>query len=318
MVYTLIYIAPSLMDKSHRKWLYLHDGKPGHLSQLQGLSQAIVAQQPSDQNEWLNVADLFWWQRLLAQSPELRGIAKPDVIVAAGHRTHWAALLLGRRWQAHTAVIMRPSLPISMFNSVIMPKHDSKAIATPDNVYLTEGALNKLGERSFQASEQGLILLGGHSKHFEWPSDQISQQVLAIVRSQPQLEWTIADSRRTPKQQLARLQQLCPEANFQAHNTCPTGWLNEQMSRSKCLWITPDSVSMVYEALSSGAQCGLIDLPPKASNRINQSMLRLIAEGKVETIGRDLTRRHASQPLPRLNEARGAAEWLISRLANTA
>jgi mitochondrial fission protein ELM1 len=304
----------SLMASSYKHWLYLHDGKPGHLNQLRGLSEALAAKQPDDKSFWLDVTTLSFTERLVARGEQLNSLKSVDVIVAAGHSTHWLTLMLGRKLSAHTVVVMRPSWPLAWFDSVIMPKHDTIDTEVVSNVYLTEGAMNVLGHQTHHSSNKGLVLIGGDSKHFSWPSKQVTAQVCAIIDSQPELEWTVTDSRRSPERQLSDVQTACPNATMQNHNNCPKGWLVEQMRYANSIWVTPDSVSMVYEALSSGADVGLIELSPKAQNRINRSMLALIAEKKVSSVSQACVINLASEPLPRLNEAESAAAWLLPRV----
>ena len=310
----LTYIARSLMTSFPKHWLYLHDGKPGHLSQLRGLSDALISQQPDHTSSWLNVTTLSFTERLLARGEQVNSLKSADVIIAAGHSTHWLALLLGKKLRAHTAVLMRPSWPLAGFDSIIMPKHDATDIQVASNIHLTEGAINALGQQDHEPKNKGLVLLGGQSKHFEWPCTQITRQVCAIIDSQPELEWMVADSRRSPDSQLLSIQTACPGTTVRSHNDCPKGWLAEQMRQANSIWVTPDSVSMVYEALSCGADVGLIELPPKAQNRINRSMLSLIAEDKVSSVTQACVINLASAPLPRLNEAQSAAMWLLSRV----
>ena len=314
MACMLTYIARSLMTSSPKHWLYLHDGKPGHLSQLRGLSDALIRQQPDHTSSWLNVTTLSFAERLFARGEQVNSLKTADVIVAVGHSTHWLALLLGKKLRTHTAVLMRPSWPLAGFDSVIMPKHDATDTQVASNIHLTEGAINAVGQEDHEPKNRGLVLLGGQSKHFEWPSTQITRQVCAIIDSQPELAWTVADSRRSPDNQLSSIQTACPDATIQTHSTCPKGWLKEQLRQANSVWVTPDSVSMVYEALSSGADVGLIELSPKAQNRINRSMLALIAEKKVSSVSQACVINLASEPLPRLNEAESAAAWLLPRV----
>lgn len=310
----LIYTALSLMTNFTKHWLYLHDGKPGHLNQLRGLSEAIAAKRPTHTSSWLDVTTLSLPEKLVARGDSFRSLKTVDVIVAVGHSTHWLALFLGKQLRAHTAVVMRPSWPLTGFDSIIMPKHDALKTAVAARVHLTEGAINPLGQQNHEPSNKGLVLLGGHSKHFEWPSAQVTRQVCAIVDSQPELKWIVADSRRSPERQLSDIYTARPSVTIQRHDTCPKGWLVEHMREANSVWVTPDSVSMVYEALSCGADVGLIELPPKAKNRINRSMQAMIAKGKVNSVTQACTLRLATDPLPRLNEAETAANWLLSRV----
>ncbi len=308
------YTVLSLMNNPTKNWLYLHDGKPGHVNQLRGLSEAVATKQRNHASVWLDVTTLSASQRLFARGEKISSLQTADVIVAAGHSTHWLALLLGKKWRAHTAVVMRPSWPLSWFDSVIMPKHDACKALTASNIFLTQGAMNTLGRQSHDPRNKGLVLLGGQSKHFNWPSTHVTRQVSAIIESQPELDWTVTDSRRCPAPQLSSIQTACPDTTVKSHNDCPKGWLAEQMCQARSIWVTPDSVSMVYEALSSGAKCGLLELPPRKPNRINTHMQSLIANGKIDSVTSQGIIRAATKPLPRLNEAEKAAQWLHDKL----
>jgi mitochondrial fission protein ELM1 len=56
--------------------------------------------------------------------------------------------------------------------------------------------------------------------------------------------------------------------------------LPAHLSSAIMVWVTEDSVSMIYEALSSGAQVGLLPMPRKSeAGRVARGVKGLIEEG---------------------------------------
>ena len=52
---------------------------------------------------------------------------------------------------------------------------------------------------------------------------------------------------------------------FRYENTA-SGWVEEQYARNGTVWVTADSMSMVYEALSSGCDVGILPVVWKKQN----------------------------------------------------
>ena len=45
------------------------------------------------------------------------------------------------------------------------------------------------------------------------------------------------------------------------------------------MWVSEDSVSMIYESLSSGARVGLLPVPVKRHGRVSRGIERLVEDG---------------------------------------
>jgi mitochondrial fission protein ELM1 len=63
-------------------------------------------------------------------------------------------------------------------------------------------------------------------------------------------------------------------------------WMMEEFSRAGQIWVTPDSVSMVYESLSSGAEVRVFSmdtLHPRNQSRIGKGLNDLIEESYIST-----------------------------------
>jgi uncharacterized protein len=160
---------------------------------------------------------------------------------------------------------------------------------------------------------RGLLLIGGVSNHFEWDGDAIQVQIKSIVARTPEVNWTLTTSRRTPKDFLAQLP-TAPNLTVIPHTATAPDWLPEQLARSGTVWVTPDSASMVYEALTAGAEVGVFDLPVNPKSRIGWAIAHL-ADG--QRITRFVNWCAHGKLLPNLHplaEADRCANWILEWL----
>ena len=248
------------------------DGKPGHVNQSLGLAEALARATPTTIH--LIPALPAWraWLALLLKRLPGKPLPAPDLIVGAGHATH-ATMLAARRARGGRAVVlMKPSLPRRAFDLCIVPQHDG--VAADAHTLVTEGALNRIRPAPARNADQGLLLIGGTSPHFEWDSDAVQVQIKSILARTPETRWTLTTSRRTPADFLA---QLPPHPNLThvPHTATSPDWLPEQLARSGTVWVTPDSASMVFEALSAGAEVGVFDLPVNPRSRVGRAIAHL-------------------------------------------
>ena len=94
--------------------------------------------------------------------------------------------------------------------------------------------------------------------------------------------WRITDSRRSPAGTLDHLTKACPALAAYPHGDTGRDWLPQRLAEAAEVWVTEDSVSMIYEALSSGARVGLLPVPAtKKAGRVARGIARLADEGFV-------------------------------------
>lgn len=295
-------------------WL-LSDGKPGHEAQLRGLAQALARRQ-SLALTWVDVASLSvsWTDLLRGRYPGMTASQTPRLAVAAGHGSHRLLLTLGRAGGCMTCVLMRPSLPLCCFDAAIVPRHDRPRRSA--RVLVTDGALNPVTPASHPDSSRGLILLGGPSRHFRFPLRDVCRQVAALCTRFPEIHWTASTSRRSPAHTVTSLQAL-GLANLATveHTETSTGWVADRLSRCGQVWITEDSVSMVYEALSAGVATGLIYLPAGQRGRLQRGTADLQQRNMLNGLDAVLAGQHPAPPPQPLQEADRAADWLLRRLS---
>lgn len=284
---------------------FITDDKPGHQSQLKGLEKSLAARLTLKAC-WLP-AGLFASRKLLKKDQQ------PDWIVGAGHRTHKSVLYYAKRCSAFSVILMKPSLPIRWFDAVVCPVHDNVRPRT--NVLNTYGVLNKIGsEKQSEDRTKYSILLGGPSKHFEWDELSIINKINAISSRDEQQCWQVLDSRRTPESTKVKLKAELPDnmayRNCNSKN-CPD--LTTLLLESEKVWVTQDSVSMIFEALTAGARVGVIDLIPNtASSRVYRSVSDLIDRKWVVSFSSWAQDNLYPEPVL-LDEADRSAEWLLAQ-----
>jgi hypothetical protein len=308
----------------------LTDGKPGHENQSLGLANALARRLAVTRYEIPAGGRLTAWILwLTGHFPAGEGLPPPDLIIGAGHQTHLALLAARRAFGGRAVVIMKPTLPRRLFDLCVMPEHDG---VSGDNVFLTRGVMNTISPGSAakqpggesaptgpvdkasarEDTPQTLILLGGTSPHYKWRDEVVLNQVDAIVRQQPGERFLLSDSRRTPAGCMAKIAAL-RLANLSLipwQQTGP-GWVAEQLGLSRAVWVSEDSVSMVYEAITSGAAVGLITLERGRPDRISRGVERLIDECWVTPYRRWQETGGLSAPPGRFNEAARCAEWMV-------
>lgn len=289
----------------------ISDGKPGHLNQSLGLAEALVRAAPCTVH--VVSALPFWgavWALLSKHLPHIPPVV-PDLLIGAGHATHLTLLAARRAHGGRAVVIMKPSLPRGCFDLCILPEHDG--IAPDARTLITEGVLNRMRASNHRKPNQGLMLIGGVSPHFEWHGETIELQIQSILANTPNVQWTIADSRRTPSDFLAKLP---PHARLQcvSHTTTGSDWLPEQLAQSATVWVTPDSASMVFEALTVGTNVGVFDLSINPRSRVGRAIARLADAQRITRFISWCANGKLHPNLHPLAEADRCARWILAWL----
>jgi hypothetical protein len=179
-------------------------------------------------------------------------------------------------------------------------------------VLATRGALNRIQPSAALESSRGLLLIGGPSTHFAWNNENLYRQIAAIVAADPVIDWTLTTSRRTPAD---FLEPLASDERLKVVPVTETGpdWLPAQLACAGQVWVTADSVSMVYEALTAGAAVGVLEVPRKHANRVSQGLEQLAAEGWVTLFTDWSPGRTLHRPAQTFNEAERCACWIIEQ-----
>ncbi|MCU0794976.1 MAG: mitochondrial fission ELM1 family protein [Akkermansiaceae bacterium] len=290
--------------------LVLTDGKPGHQNQSLGLAEAIQRRCAARIRTLALPGGKF---SSLARLPTPDPL--PDLILGAGHRTHAGLLQLSRRTGVPCVVLMKPSLPTALFDLCLIPEHDLGSRPVAAHVIPTRGALNRLPPPApDQRREQGLILIGGPSNSHGWEQGKIRECLQTITRTRSEIPWKITDSRRTPAGGLEDFLAHMPDLQAFPHAQTAADWLPTELAASREVWVTEDSVSMIYEALSSGAGVGLLPVPAKRGpSRVSRGILRLIDDSWVTPFDRWSPGKPLPAPPAILREADRCAGIVLER-----
>ena len=241
------------------------DNKRGHENQSSGLIRALSRQFDLEIVK-INIATYkaSWWQALRGQFPSSNRLQQPDLIIGAGSQTHSTLIAASRATKAPSILIMSPPKGLtSLFDLCIAPEHD---LLSGSNVITTKGAMNMVEPANVKNQQSGLILIGGPSQHHEWNESMLIKQIVQILDANSSIQWTLTSSRRTPPSTTALLKRLSKEQlKVIPFETTKKDWLPREISITAHVWVTEDSVSMVYEALSSGAKVGLLPTPRKST-----------------------------------------------------
>ncbi|WP_068858002.1 mitochondrial fission ELM1 family protein [Perlucidibaca aquatica] len=260
----------------------LMDGKPGHESQTLGLVNALkrlAAEQGFAEPRCIDMPlgdyPYTLWDWLFKRFRPGFLQPRPDFIIGAGHRTHWPMLCARRSVGGKAIALMSPTLPSWCFDWVVAPAHDG---LTGRNVIVTQGVLNAMQPAAVKRPGYTVVMVGGVSKHFLWDDTQVLAQLEQIMARHPQVRLT--DSRRTPAALRTTLAARWP-VEYQPWEQCPPGWLASELAIAENAWVTEDSVSMIYEALTAGCAVGLVGLqrPEGKPGRLVRGVEGLLKNG---------------------------------------
>jgi mitochondrial fission protein ELM1 len=267
--------------------LILSDGKPGHENQSYGLAEAIGRIRPVEIS-LIRLAGLKgFFSRIRHARDELAKLPAPRLLLGAGHAVHTSLLALSRKTGAPSVVLMKPSLPASFFDLCLVPEHDLEMRQPSRNVVPTKGALNRVPPPAVSQRQGGLILLGGPSGSHGWDGETVTSALEDIIAASSGQSWAATDSRRTPEGQLSAIAARIPRLQVFPHAETGRDWLPSRLSSAAEVWVTEESISMIYEALSSGAKVGLLPVPSlKKAGRVARGIARLADAGYVTPFSR--------------------------------
>jgi mitochondrial fission protein ELM1 len=181
-------------------------------------------------------------------------------------------------------------------------------------VLKTQGAINTVTPSDTHNQQSGLILLGGPSKHYHWNTTQVIDQITELVHAYPDINWQIANSRRSPIDLFKQIENVLPDISLIDVNTVDNHWLPAQLATAGQVWVSPDSVSMVYESLTSGATVGSFILEKKGKkNRVVGGINLLIETNMLTSFDQWQLSHQLTPPPQQLNEAQRAADWILNQ-----
>ena len=254
------------------KICWFKDSNIGHEKQVHAildnlaLSQDLLIEERYISNPvWLEL--LLY---LLKIKPKQDSI--PDIIIGAGSKTTIPMLRYKIDSKTKVISVMKPQFFESKFDLIFAPRHDYKVV--PDNVFTYIGSIAKVNINP-ELEDIGLIVIGGVNKHFNFDDDYLISQIDFVISLFPDTNWIVFNSRRTPESFNERIKKNTSIQKFidVTKNFEP---LNDYLPKAKFKFVTPDSVNMIFESLSSSGETYLFDMHSSRENKIT----RLIDEVK--------------------------------------
>jgi lauroyl/myristoyl acyltransferase len=280
-----------------RNILILHDGRAGHVRQIQAVLRIISEEAKKRnlkiktkemavrfKNKFSSVLQSFsviaagrkqcrgcsWCLKhfLIPQAFEELRSNFADIVISCGSSVAPVNLVISGENQAKSVVLMRPGLlSTRRFDLVIMPAHDKPP--KRKNIVVTEGALNLINEEYIKSQVLSLrpqvkietdlvlgLLLGGNTKRFKLTPDLlrpvISQAKLFLQKYNGEI--LITTSRREVegliKQEFSNYSR-CKLLVIANERNIPEA-VGGILGLSSIVIVSPESISMVSEAASSG------------------------------------------------------------------
>ena len=296
-------------------WRFL-DGKIGHENQSLALVNSLNLE-----IKLLNIPITNLIITTFINIKKLLKLPRPDLIIGVGHRVHLSLLVAKFLFGGKSIVIMKPSIPVHWFDLCIIPKHDQyngKGL-----VYKTNGALCNIKSKGEKKSDKGLILIGGISKNFIWNEDSVINQITQLVINNPNINFELTTSRRTPIDFSLNLKKLKTNLETLSLNYKKNlkisfiknqnqNWVNNRMREAKFAWITEDSISMISESLTAGQLVGIIRLSKNKlykKNKKSNSLDILKKEGFI-FYDQDGTYKNTNKLKIFPNQAEECANWI--------
>ncbi len=289
------------------------DGRPGHDTQSKGLVSALENLYPcASHNIAVPLSGKNYLSALAGIPPVFEGLPAPDLLIGAGHATHFPILMARLCCRGRTVAIMRPSLPTGFFDYCLIPEHDKPAAS--DKLILTKGPINQVQPSAVKNEDRGLILIGGPSRHFYWDAQSLDAQLRAIVEDK-QIQWTLSDSPRTPDDTRRHLRALASDSvRYQAYDETGERGIVDLMENAASIWVSEDSMSMIYEALTSGAGVGILRVPGHSKSKLS-NVARTLAENQSLLLFDDwLKQKKLAPPREAIFESERCAKELLRRL----
>lgn len=300
----------------------LLDGRPGHEKQTLGIIQALQERLPVHLVK-INVSNFTLFDKVIQTCRlYLPGVGLPhpqldkaDLLIGTGSRTHLPMLLYKKKYVLPAITCMTPPKHLrKYFDLCFVPEHDG--VKEDGNITVTIGAPNSSQNKRQHQKECGLVLLGGvDPKSHRWDSSQVIKMVEKIVKTDSQKLWTISSSPRTPHDTTAMIRNLADKyknVQFFDYTDTPRGWIEKQYDKNSEVWVTADSISMIYEAMTAGCKVGVFPIEWLKENskfKRNENILRersLVTTFTSWEQGSTLQEKRIE-----LNEAQRCADWIL-------
>jgi len=242
-----------------------------------------------------------------------------DIVISCGASTAGVNSFLKYENNAKAIAIMKPGLGRSKkFDLIILPRHDAPQKSRP-SILITEAAPSRLKDEGLKSKGIGL-LIGGDAKNFKLQKDTVEKTIDAVLKISGEIDCDIfaTTSRRTSieidrsvKDRLSNNKKC--KLIVIANEKNRAGAMQEILSRSEVVIVSPESISMISEAVSSGRYVVVFGTcqgkyAKNIKNLETQGFIKTAAAGDIYNVIKTLLTQHP--PIKKL----GDREKIIKRL----
>ncbi len=277
---------------------WFKDSKTGHLKQV----DALLNELKKDAKFVLTHIDClekkFRLKNIESIFKEPPKTNQKIILIGAGHGVYENILnskkflIKNFNMQAIAIAILRPSRKLKSFDMVCAPQHDFRNKALPKNVSTFIGSL---AEPSYSPVDknQAMIAIGGISKHYKFDGDVLLKQLQFILSMYQNYQFRIFNSRRTPDSINLKIEnelKKYPNAKFFDFNSIESKNFQESLQQAAIKFVTPDSVNLAYESLSTSGKTYLIQVEAPSyrrifgSKKIREAMSKLVQSKQVGVV----------------------------------
>ncbi|HYC04309.1 MAG TPA: mitochondrial fission ELM1 family protein [Azospirillaceae bacterium] len=307
----------------------MSDGKAGMENQCLGLAEAVgaapVVKRIALRSPWRQTTPYLpvLLPASLAPGSDPLAAPWPDLLITSGRQAVGLALAIKRKSGGRTFCvhIQNPGVPFSWFDLVLIPRHDHKRGA---NVVPTRGAIHRVTKARLDDAAarfasslahlprpRAAVLVGGDNGVYRLTpaiTAELADRLAALARSGVGL--MVTPSRRTGAANEAILREKLAGLPAVLWDGTGENPYFAYLGLADAVLCTPDSVSMVSEAASTGKPVHIIGMEG-GSRKFAEFHRGLEADG----ITRPFTGTLESWSYGTLNDTELAAAEVVSRMA---
>ena len=263
------------------KGLLLTEGFHGMISQVEGLAKALDLDFIHEKIELNN----FWKLFPPKITPVKNFVFKNkldhefNIIISCGRKSVIPSLYLKNKYKSKfiNIHIQDPKVPLSNFDFVIVPEHDS---LFGENVIASKGAIHYLRSEELSQNEDYLksriskekkivaLIIGGPNKYYDY-NDKIIDEIFSKIENnfiKNNYQAIIIPSMRTPHRIIKKAEDYFDTNQIIINNVDKKAYLSS-LKLADHIVVTCDSTSMISEAAITGKSIYVAQMPSVKNNK---------------------------------------------------
>ena len=263
------------------KGLLLTEGFHGMISQVEGLAKTLDLDFIHEKIELNN----FWKLFPPKITPVKNFVFKNkldhefNIVISCGRKSVIPSLYLKNKYKSKiiNIHIQDPKVPLSNFDFVIVPEHDS---LFGENVIASKGAIHYLRSEELSQNEDYLksriskekkivaLIIGGPNKYYDY-NDKIIDEIFSKIENnfiKNNYQAIIIPSMRTPHRIIKKAEDYFDTNQIIINNVDKKAYLSS-LKLADHIVVTCDSTSMISEAAITGKSIYVAQMPSVKNNK---------------------------------------------------